>query len=139
MTAQPDAPQAPTEPARATGRAWNIVLWALQILLAIAFLFAGGMKLAGVEVTVEMFETIGLGQWFRYFVGVAEVAGAIGLLIPRLVGLAAAALAALLVGAVVTEALIGGMPLAPVPYVVVAVVIAYGRRASLAGLVKRPG
>ena len=49
------------------------------------FLLAGGLKLAGVEPMVAMFETIGLGQWFRYLTGGLEVTGAILLLIPTTV------------------------------------------------------
>ena len=36
---------------------------------------------------VEMFATIGIGQWFRYVVGVLELAGAARVLLPRLSGL----------------------------------------------------
>jgi uncharacterized membrane protein YphA (DoxX/SURF4 family) len=46
-----------------------------------------------------MFGQIGAGQWLRYLVGTAELAGAAGLLIPRLAGLAAAGLAADMAGA----------------------------------------
>jgi putative oxidoreductase len=38
---------------------------------------------------VEMFANIGIGQWFRYVVGALEVAGAAGVLVPRVSGLAA--------------------------------------------------
>ena len=41
---------------------------------------------------VEMFTTIGIGQWFRYVVGALEIFGAIGVLVPRTSGLAAASL-----------------------------------------------
>jgi putative oxidoreductase len=73
----------------------STLLWSAQILLAAVFVFAAAPKLAG----VVMFSQIGAGQWLRYLVGVAELAGAIGLLIPRLAGLAAAGLAADMAGA----------------------------------------
>lgn len=74
-------------------------LWTAQIVLAAVFLFAAVPKLAGVHTSVHMFAQMGAGQWLRYFVGAAELAGAIGLLIPRLAGLAATGLAADMVGA----------------------------------------
>jgi putative oxidoreductase len=51
--------------------------------------FAAIPKLAGAHSAVQMFGQIGAGQWLCYLVGAAELAGAIGLLIPRLAGLAA--------------------------------------------------
>src|SRR4051794_31962104 len=35
------------------------------------------------ETRIESFEKVGLGQWFRYLTGLLEVAGGVGLLIPR--------------------------------------------------------
>ena len=46
---------------------------------------------------------IGIGQWFRYLVGVLEIAGAVGVLIPRLSGLAALGLMCLMAGATVHQ------------------------------------
>ncbi len=56
--------------------------WTLQILSAAMFLFAGTHKLAGGEDMVQAFATIGIGQWFRYFTALLEIAGAITLLRP---------------------------------------------------------
>ena len=85
-------------------RRTNSLLWAAQILLAAFFVFAAIPKLAGAHSAVQMFGQIGAGQWLRYLVGTAELAGAIGLLIPRLAGLAAAGLAADMVGATIINA-----------------------------------
>jgi uncharacterized membrane protein YphA (DoxX/SURF4 family) len=87
----------------APGRS-NALLWAAQILLAVAFAFAAVPKLAGAHSAVAMFGQIGAGQWLRYLVGSAELAGATGLLIPRLAGLAAAGLAADMAGATIINA-----------------------------------
>ena len=54
----------------------NIALWALQTLLAIMVAMAGLAKVFGDPAMVEMFATIGVGQWFRYLVGALEIAGA---------------------------------------------------------------
>ena len=53
---------------------------------------------------MQEFGLIGAGQWLRYFVGTAELAGAIGLLTPWLAGLAAAGLAADMAGASIINA-----------------------------------
>jgi hypothetical protein len=91
-------------PAPATrGRAITITLWVLQVLLAFQFAGGGWLKLSGAPVMVDMFATIGAGQWFRILVGSLEIAGAIGLLIPRTAGLAALGLSGLLVGAIATN------------------------------------
>jgi uncharacterized membrane protein YphA (DoxX/SURF4 family) len=61
----------------------NITLWILQVLLAFAFLVHGWMFLAPPpEIAVIMNES--LPRWFQLFLGVAEVAAAVGLTLPRL-------------------------------------------------------
>jgi putative oxidoreductase len=77
------------------------LLWGAQITLAAFFVVAAAPKLSGQPSTVHMFAQIGVGQWLRYLVGAAELAGAIGLLIPRLAGLAAAGLALDMAGATI--------------------------------------
>jgi putative oxidoreductase len=91
-------------PAVRAGRRGHALLWAAQIVLAAFFAFAALPKLAGAHSAVTMFGQIGAGQWLRYLVGTAELAGAVGLLIPRLAGLAAAGLAADMAGASVINA-----------------------------------
>jgi uncharacterized membrane protein YphA (DoxX/SURF4 family) len=86
------------------GKIRNRVLWTLQIVLGLAFIFAAGLpKLLGPAEIVRMFQEIGFGQWFRYLTGVVEVSGGIGLLVPRLSGLAAAGLSITMVCAGATE------------------------------------
>jgi UPF0716 family protein affecting phage T7 exclusion len=67
----------------------RIGAWTLQAILAAAFLAAGLAKLAGVPFMVELFEQIGLGQWFRVVTGVVEVTGAVALLVPGLASIGA--------------------------------------------------
>jgi uncharacterized membrane protein len=93
----------------------NVALWALQALLALVFAMAGLAKLGGDPAMVEMFATIGVGQWFRYVVGALEISGAIGVLIPRLSWLAALGLVCLMAGATLTNLFVlGASPLLPV-------------------------
>ena len=88
----------------------NIVLWILQILLAVAFAAHGVLLLAPPpELLVEMDKM--LPTWFRLFLGVAEVAAALGLtlpgmtrIMPRLVPLAAVGIMIVMVGATILHA-----------------------------------
>lgn len=78
---------------------------------------------------VTVFGNIGLGQWFRYLTGTLEVLGGIGLLIPRLAGLAALMLAAVMVGAVLTHLFVlGGSPALPLALLVAMAIVAWARR-----------
>jgi putative oxidoreductase len=106
----------------------TIALWALQALLAIMFAMAGLAKVFGDPAMVEMFATIGIGQWFRYVVGVLEIAGAGGVLVPRLSGLAALGLVCLMLGATLTNVLVvGASPLLPLVLLAVSGMVAWGR------------
>ncbi len=93
-----------TSPAARDRRRANTLLWPAQIVLAAVFAFAAVPKLTGAHTAVTMFGQIGAGQWLRYLVGTAELAGAAGLLIPRLAGLAAVGLAADMAGASIINA-----------------------------------
>ncbi len=109
-------------------RAVGIAMWVLQALLALQFALAGLAKVFGDPAMVEMFATIGVGQWFRYAVGALELAGAVGVLIPRLCGLAALGLVGLMAGATLTNVLVlGTSPLLPIALMVVSVLVAWGR------------
>jgi putative oxidoreductase len=77
----------------------NILAWILAGFLAIVFTFAGGIKLIGARAMVQEFTQIGLGQWLRYFTGILEVSGAIGLLVPKYRFWAALQIATVMVGA----------------------------------------
>ena len=106
-----------------------IAVWVLSGLAALAFLMAGGSKLAGAPMMVAVFQKIGLGQWFRYLTGGLEVAGAIGLFLPKYAFYAALLLAAVMVGAVVSHlTILGGSPVAPLVLLALTASIAYLRR-----------
>ncbi|GAA1581424.1 hypothetical protein GCM10009678_75280 [Actinomadura kijaniata] len=117
------------------------VLWALQILIAAFLLFASAMpKFAGQVDAIETFAKLGWPEWTRYAVGAVEAAGAIGLVIPRLAGLAAAGLVGLMVGAVLTQLLVLVPAWAAFPAVlgVIFAVIAYDRREETRSLLRSP-
>ena len=73
--------------------------WVLTILLAFVFVAAGGAKLAGVDQVLLPFERLGTPQMAKV-VGFLEIAGAIGLFIPKLRLPALAGLAATMIGAI---------------------------------------
>jgi putative oxidoreductase len=118
----------PAMPA-ASGKGRFITLWTLSGIVAMAFLAAGGSKLAGATAMVELFDKVGLGQWFRYVTGLLEVVGAIGLLISRYAFYAAALLAMVMVGAIIAHVtVLGTSPAAPVVLLVLSGTIAYLRK-----------
>lgn len=77
----------------------------LTLLLALVFLASGGAKLLALPFETEAFARWGYPLWFMYVTGALEVAGAVGLVLPRLSALAAFCLAALMLGAVGTHIL----------------------------------
>ena len=114
----------------------NVALWIVQALLALIFLLAGGMKL--VTPIEEMMKQmpLPLPGWFLQFIGVAEVLGAIGLILPwflrirpGLTPLAAAGLVIIMIGATVLTLATGDIAMALFPLVVGILVafVGYGR------------
>ena len=59
----------------------NILLWTLQVLLALAFLAHGCLFLFPPAAMVEQMNA-SLPRWFQLFLGVAEVLAAVGLTLP---------------------------------------------------------
>lgn len=85
----------------------------LRALLTLVFVGAGGAKLAAVPMMVESFDTLGLGQWFRYVTGIVEVVGSLLLWLPRKQVIGASLLGATMVGAVLAHWLIIGPSAVP--------------------------
>lgn len=116
-----------TTPARRSGRARaaHIGVWAVRVLLAVQFVMGGVLKLTGDPQMVAMFDDIGGGRWLRLLVGACEVAGGIGVLVPRLARPAAIGLAVLLAGAAVTNVgMLGASPALPLILLAMAVLVA---------------
>ena len=113
-------------------RAAMIAAWVLQLLLGLAIAGGGVLKLSGDPAMVEMFDDIGAGQWLRLVIGLLEVAGAVGLIVPRVRALAAFCLLVLLLGATVTNAtVLDTSPLVSLVLAVVALAILLLRRHEL--------
>ena len=83
------------------------VVWVCAIVVAMAFVFVGLSKLAGPSAMrwTERFAQWGYPAIAHYVVGVLEIAGGVGVLIPGWRRAAAAILVALMVGAVCTHAI----------------------------------
>src|ERR1700752_506967 len=117
----------------------NILLWIIQILLALTFLFAGGTKF---WFTIEQMRAMGppnqilFPGWFIHFIGVCEILRALGLVLPGLFRvkqyltvLAAIGLTIIMIGAVVVTAMSVGIGQA-IPTVIIGLLcafVAYGR------------
>jgi uncharacterized membrane protein YphA (DoxX/SURF4 family) len=112
----------------------NKALWVVQVLLALVFLFAGGVKL--ILPVEEMTKQMPLPGPFLRFIAVAEVLGALGLILPGLLRvrpgltpLAAAGLVIIMTGATVVTLASGAIAMALIPFAVglLALFVAYGR------------
>lgn len=129
-------------------RRWkNARLWTAQGLLSALFLFAGGMKLiVPLDVMLKQMPVALPGAFIR-FIGICEVLGALGLILPgvlrmrrELTPLAALGLVVIMVGATaVTVASGGGVAsLTPLVVGVLLVSVGRGRREYLCGLTWMP-
>ena len=117
----------------------NIVLWVVQVLLAIGFLMAGGMKLMTPHdaLAAQMAWVNHMPAFAPKLIGLLEVLGAIGLILPALLRikpeltpLAGACLALLMVGAFITHLVLGeyGMSLPSLVMGLLSAFVAWGRK-----------
>jgi hypothetical protein len=112
----------------------NRLLWVVQVLLALVFLFAGGIKL--VVSAADLTAQTPLPAALLRFVAVMEILGGLGLVLPgllhiqvKLTPLAAAGLVIIMIGAVVVTIQTMGVAMAAMPFVTgaLAAFVAYGR------------
>jgi putative oxidoreductase len=83
-----------------------IALECTELLLAGVFFLVGGAKLIGRHDMIDLFRSIGVGQWLRYVTGVFEVAGAAFMVIPLASGASAVALGIIMISATLIELLV---------------------------------
>jgi uncharacterized membrane protein YphA (DoxX/SURF4 family) len=109
-------------------------LWVLQVLLGLLFVFAGGSKL--VMPIEEMTKEVAMPGWFLRGIGVCELLGGLGLILPGLfrlrtglTPLAAAGLVIIMIGATAVTVMYMGVGMGLVPFIVgvLAAFVAYGR------------
>ena len=117
----------------------NIVLWILQVLLALAFLAHGWMFLfPSPEIAAQM--NASLPRWFQLFLGVAEILAGIGLTLPGLtrihpwlVSWAAGGIMIVMVSATILHLVRGEIQAAVITAILLAMAtfVAYMRRSKL--------
>lgn len=112
------------------------ILWIVQVLLSLTFLFAGSTKFIMSVEQMNSMSKISLPGWLIHFIGVCEILGAIGLILPWLLGikpkltpLAACGLVVIMIGAVTLTVAGGDILPALFPLVVglLAAFVAWGR------------
>jgi|SRR5215470_9035027 len=128
------------QPDKLSGRGKNYALWAIQGLLALVFLFAGGFKLlTPIEQMLQQMPIPLSGAMIR-FIGTCEFLGAVGLILPGLLRmrpgltpLAACGLVIIMIGATVYNVRVGtvGAAVFTVVLGILATFVAYGRWSSL--------
>jgi uncharacterized membrane protein YphA (DoxX/SURF4 family) len=106
----------------------------VSIVVALALLAAGGAKIARLDFEIEAFTKWGLPLWLMVQVGIVEVIAAILLVLPRTATLGAVLGAAVMTVAVPTHIFSGEMPAAPIPLVLLGllVLVGWARRQELA-------
>lgn len=78
-------------------------LWVERVIISLVFGLAGLAKVLGLPFEAEAFERWNFPVGFMYFIGILEIAGALGMWMRKLGPFAALCLAILAVGAVVTR------------------------------------
>jgi putative oxidoreductase len=100
--------------------------WALRLGVGLIAILVGWEKFPSDTMWVEMYQQIGLGQWFRYFTGVVEILGGVLVLIPRLAAAGLALLAVTMVAASLIHIFVLGHPgNAPITGILAIVLFAY--------------
>lgn len=78
----------------------SIIRWALRLVVVAIMLWASLPKLMGAEMSISLFEKLGVEPWGRYGTGIMELLGAILLLIPATVVIGAMIVIVVMVGAI---------------------------------------
>jgi hypothetical protein len=114
------------------GKGLSIALWVLQGLLAALFLFSGAMKF--IMPVEQMTKGTSLTGGFIHFIGVCEVLGGIGLVVPALLRImpvltpiAACGLVIIMAGATYISLPMGKTAIAPAIFGLLLAFVAYGR------------
>jgi uncharacterized membrane protein YphA (DoxX/SURF4 family) len=113
-------------------------IWALRIVLGLAFILFALMKLSGREAMIAEFDAVGLGQWFRYFTATLELIGGILVLIPSVSVFGAILMLVVDLGALVAQVTI--LHIDWIHTVVIAALVAlliYLQRGTLARVISR--
>ena len=103
----------------------------VELALGLLFVAAGLVKLSGMGFMVELFSSLGFGQWLRYVTALVELTGGVLLMAGRMEYLAALALAAIMVGATAASIVVfDRSPIPPALTFVALLVLAWKRHPS---------
>ena len=117
----------------APGKALNVALWCVQVLLALTFLNASTAKLMGRPEMVQLFAALGMGQWLRYVTGILELTGAVLIVVPKTKSLGAALLMPIMFFATLVNLFVVHInPAPPLVLLLLATFVVWGRRRELA-------
>ena len=115
---------APADMSRARAVAGTLARSLPAIAVGVLFIFIGYGKFENRGVWVQIFEQIGLGQWFRLFTGVVQLSGGILILFRRGRTIGAALLGCTMLGAAIVDIVVIGSPVAIVPLLLLIVIAA---------------
>jgi putative oxidoreductase len=102
-----------------------------ELALGMIFVAAGMVKLSGMAFMVELFTSLGFGQWLRYVTALVELTGGVLLIAGHMEYLAALALAVIMVGATAASVIVfDRSPIPPALTLIALVVLAWKRHPS---------
>jgi uncharacterized membrane protein YphA (DoxX/SURF4 family) len=102
-----------------------------ELALGMLFVAAGLVKLSGMAFMVELFASLGFGQWLRYVTALVELTGGLLLITGHMEYLAAMALAVIMVGATAASVIVfDRSPIPPALTLIALVVLAWKRHPS---------
>jgi putative oxidoreductase len=109
------------------GRQDVLISWILRLAVAAVFLSLGAAKFEADSMWVELFNQIGLGQWFRYLTGALQLTGAVLVVVPRTFLIGIGILACTMAGATAVWIIRFGAPgNALIPAAVLVALVAIG-------------
>jgi len=115
---------APADTSRTRAVARTLARSLPAIAIGLLFIFIGYGKFESRGMWVQIFEQIGLGQWFRIFTGVVQVTGGV-LMIPRRTRTAGAVLlGCTMLGAAIVDVVVIGSPVVVVPLLLLIIIAA---------------
>jgi uncharacterized membrane protein YphA (DoxX/SURF4 family) len=115
---------APADTSRTRVLAGSLLRSLPALAIGLLFVFIGYGKFENRGVWVQIFEQIGLGQWFRIFTGVVQVTGGVLMIARRTRTAGAVLLGCTMAGAALVDIVVIGSPVAIVPLLLLIVIAA---------------
>ena len=115
---------APADVSRARAVAITLARNLPAIAIGLLFIFIGYGKFENRGMWVQIFDQIGLGQWFRIFTGFVQLSGGVLILVRRGRTIGAALLGCTMLGAAIVDIVVIGSPVAIVPLLLLIVIAA---------------